>query len=122
MAQQIINNGESGLVVRNKLNLMFAELYGALVLPLKLPGINTNTQQVISADSFVQSIYISSTIGNPSIRIGITPNGEEILPEIQPGSFTQVTVEQYFSGDTNFYISISGGTVNIRFGLISKFY
>lgn len=41
MAQQIINNGESGLVVRNKLNANFTELYsGATGGVVSLPSVS----------------------------------------------------------------------------------
>jgi hypothetical protein len=122
MAQQVINNGESGLVVRNKLNSMFAELYAAVVLPLKLTGITGNTQQVIPVDTFLQAVYISATAGTPTIRIGTTPNGEEICPDVQPGSFQPVVVQQYFASGVTLYITLSGGTVNIRFDVIQDFY
>jgi hypothetical protein len=122
MAQQVINNGESGLVVRNKLNSMFTELYAAVVLPLKLTGIAGNTQQVIPVDTFLQAVYISATAGTPTIRIGTTPNGEEICPEVQPGSFQPVVVQQYYSAGVTLYITLSGGTVNIRFDVIQDFY
>lgn len=122
MAQQIINNGESGLVVRNKLNAMFSELYAAVVLPLKLNGITGNSQQIIPADTFLQAIYISATVGNPTIRIGTTPNGDEICPDVQPGSFQPVIIQQYYAAGVTLYLTLSGGTVNVRFDVIQDFY
>lgn len=122
MSQQIINNGESGLVVRNKLNSMFTEIYGALVLPLKLTGISANSQQIIPVDTFLQAIYISATAGTPTIRIGTAPNGQDICPDVQPGAFQSVLVQQYFSAGVTLYITLSGGTVNIRFDVIQDFY
>lgn len=122
MAQIPINNGQSGLVVRTALNSMFAEIYGAIVLPLKINGATGNTQQLIPADTYLQAIYISATAGTPTIRIGTTPNGEEICPDVQPGSFQPVLVQQYFSSGATLYITMSGGTVNIRFDVIQDFY
>lgn len=122
MAQQIINNLEGGLSVRNKLNSMFGELYAAIVLPLKLNGITGNTQQIIPVDTFIQALYMSATSGTPTIRIGTTPNGEEICPDVQPGAFQSVVVQQYFSAGVTLYITLSGGTVNVRFDVIQDFY
>jgi hypothetical protein len=122
MALQIINNGESGLVVRNKLNSMFSELYSAIVLPLKINGATGNTQQIIPVDTYLQALYMSATAGTPTIRIGTTPNGEEICPDVQPGAFQSVIVQQYFSAGITLYITLSGGTVNIRFDVIQDFY
>jgi hypothetical protein len=122
MAQQTINNLEGGLSVRNKLNSMFAELYSAIVSPLKLNGISANAQQVIPVDTYLQALYISATSGTPTIRIGTTPNGEEVCPDVQPGAFQSVIVQQYFSAGVTLYITLSGGTVNIRFDVIQDFY
>lgn len=122
MAQQIINNLESGLSVRNKLNTMFGELYGAVVAPLKQPGINGNTQQIIPVDTFLQAIYISPVSGTPVIKIGTTANGDEICPEIQPAGFQSVIVQQYFAVSTTLYITLSGGVVNLRYDVIQDFF
>lgn len=122
MSQIIINNGDSGLVVRNALNQMFTELYGAIVSPVKLPGVNSNTTQVISSDTFVEAIYLTATSGTPTVRIGTTPNGQEICPDVQPGSFQTVFVQQYFAVSTTLYITLSGGTINVRFDLTNNFF
>ena len=122
MSQIIINNGDSGLVVRNALNQMFTELYGAIVSPVKLPGVNSNTTQVISADTYVESIYLTATSGTPTVRIGTTPNGQDICPDVQPGSFQNIFVQQYFAVSTTLYITLSGGTINVRFDLTNNFF
>lgn len=122
MAQQTINNGDTGLAVRTALNGMFGELYGALVIPLKLTGVNANTNQDIPDNTFLQDIFISATVGTPTLRIGTTPNGTDIMPDTAPGSFSQVSVQQYIATATTLYITISGGTVNIRFGVLNNFY
>lgn len=122
MAQIPINNGQSGLVVRTSLNDMFTELYSAIVLPLKQNGISANAQQIIPSDTFLQAIYISATAGTPTIRIGTTPNGTDICPDVQPGAFQSVIVQQYFSGGATLYLTLSGGTVNVRFDVIQDFY
>lgn len=122
MAQIPINNGQSGLVVRTALNSMFGELYGAIVLPLKLNGISGNTQQIIPVDTYLQAIYMSATAGAPTIRIGTAPNGDDICPDVLPGAFQPVIVQQYFAAGATLYITMSGGTVNVRFDVIQDFY
>lgn len=122
MAQITIINGESGLSVRNALNGMFGELYGAIVQPLKQIGISSNVQQAIPVNTYVNGAFISTVSGNPTVRIGTTPNGQDICPDVQPGSLQPVLVQQYFSGGVTLYITISGGTVNIRFDVIQQFY
>lgn len=58
MAQQIINNGETGLVVRNKLNDNFTELYSGLVNPY--PRV-TAYADLPTASSATGLIYVVET-------------------------------------------------------------
>jgi hypothetical protein len=121
MAQVIINNGDSGLIARTALNGMFTELYGALILPLKLTGLNANTQQNFAANSYIQSIHLLRTAGTPTIRIGTTPNGTDILPDTSPADYAEIIENFYCQNLTTLYITISGGTVNVRFGVVNNF-
>lgn len=123
MPQITINNGDSGLTTRNALNSMFADLYGALVIPTKLDGVNVNTTLAILANAFIEYIAISAISGNPTIKIGTTPNGADIVPATAVGNFNLTQLQQYFLNAATLYITISGGgTVNIRFGVINNFY
>jgi len=123
MAQQTINNGESGLSVRNKLNNMFGELYNSLVIPMKLTGVSANTALALPANSYVKAIYVSKVTGSPTVRLGTAPNGQDIMPDTVIGAFNQVTVEQYFATLTSLYITITGGgSINIRVDILYNFY
>jgi hypothetical protein len=122
MAKITINNGDSGLVVRNALNNMFTELYSAITSPLKLNNISVNTEQVILANSYIGDIYITKKTGTPTIRIGTTPNGQDVVPEVSPGTLSQVTYQDYVSADTTLYITITGGAVDIRIGVLYNFF
>ena len=123
MAQQTINNGDSGLSARNKLNGMFTELYNSLIIPMKLMGINANTSVNIPANSYVKTIFISETTSTPTVRIGTTPNGTDIMPDTLVGAFSQTTIEEYFASLTTFYITITGGgAINVRVDIMYNFY
>lgn len=122
MGQTTINDGDSGLVVRTALNTMFGELYSALIVPTKIEGITGNTSQSIAANSYIDYLAITATAGSPTIRIGTTPNGTEICPDIEPGNFSSITVQEYFSTNSTLYITLSGGTVNLRIGLLNNFF
>lgn len=71
-----------------------------------------------NADSEIEKIYINRDSGTPTIRIGTTLNGEELVSE-------RVITDQY-KKDVNFssgfttasrtiYVTISGGSVDIAF-------
>lgn len=120
--QQTINNGDSGLDVRTKLNDMFTELYGASTLPIKIKNIGTNETQVIPENTLVQDLTLSKVSGTPVIRIGTTANGEEILADTNVGDFTQAAIDRFYSSNSTWYLTISGGVLNIRINVINNYY
>ena len=122
MSQQIINNGESGLVVRTKLNDMFSELYGNTAVPVKMPAIGANTTQVISANTFLQSLEVVKVSGTPILKIGTSPGGEELFPQMEITGFSQSNAQLYCPTDTTLYFTISGGVVNIRLDVINNYF
>lgn len=122
MAIQTINNGETGSAVRGKLNAMFSELYSSMNLPVKISNVSSNTTQALGANTFLQDISVSAVSGSPTVRIGTTPNGTDILPDTAPGSFSLVNVQEYFASATTLYITISGGTANFRMMVLNNYY
>lgn len=125
MAQQIINNGDSGLTTRNNLNSMFTEIYGAIVVPLKIPGINANTTQVIAANTYIEAISIAAANGSPTLRIGTTPNGTDIMPDTAIGASQSVSVQLYCANSTTLYFTLTGTgspSVNVRIDTLNNYY
>lgn len=125
MAQQIISDSESGLSARNALNSMFAELYAAIVQPIRILGAGGNTIQPILANTMVVQLQIRALTGSfPTVRIGTTPNGQDILDDtvINAAGYL-VSVQQYFSGAGNLYFTwtTGSGTVNVRIDVINNF-
>lgn len=127
MAQQIILNGESGLDVRNALNDMFAELYGLVLgyTPIKLTNVIANTIQAIPGNTLVAQIALIATSGTPTIRIGTTPNGIEIMDDtVIDGTDQQLLqVQEYFLTAGNLYITFTSGSgaLNIRIDVIYNY-
>lgn len=73
-----------------------------------------NYVQEILAGNFITYIFIVGKTGTPSINIGLTNGGGEILPTMAVGSSLTIKPEQYFAIDGNLYLNISGGgSVNI---------
>lgn len=123
MSQTIINNGDSGLTVRENLNNMFTELYGAFTIPIKLEGITGNAQQAIAANTWVEQLSVITTAGSPTIRIGTTPNGTDILEDTTSATVATASIKQYFGSATTFYITMTGtGTVNIRIDILTNYF
>ncbi len=112
MALQVIENGESGLAVRSALNGMFAELYAALAptTPVIIIDMNGNTIVDVSAGTLITNIYLVQQAGTVTLRIGITPNGQEILSDTVINGFQPIQAQQYFQADGTLYFTFSSGS------------
>ena len=124
MGLEQINNGQKGLSVRNALNSMLAQLYASISMPLKLANVSSNTQQVIPANTFLQAVSVSVSVisGTPTINIGTTGNGGEVIPTSELSGFTKFQIDQYFAAQQTLYITITGGTVSIRMDVLNSYY
>ena len=124
MAQVIINNGDSGLLTRTNLNNMFTELYGSLIMPIKLPGVASNTTQSLVANTYLQMVSIIPESGTATIRIGTSPNGTDIMADTLISGFQQVLVQEDFPSPATIYITFTSGTgtLNFRFDVIPNYF
>lgn len=124
MARIVINNGEDGLDVRNAINSMTQELYDSITVPIRMKNVQANAIQAIAGDTWVDKISVVGVAGAPVIRIGIIPNGQEILPDSPIGAnFPPITAQQYFAADGNIYITFSAaGTILVRMDVILNYY
>src|SRR5258708_2103162 len=114
MAQQPIANLEGGLAVRNAINGNFTELYAAITLPLKLPGINANAIQAIPANTLLWVILIQWVSGAPTVSIGTTGGGTEIMNPTLIVDLAQALPQLPFINAGTVYITITGvGVVNV---------
>lgn len=119
--QKYVTNGESGLASRNTINQNFTELYGSLVIPIKL-SITSNQTQAISANTYITQITLVPVGGTPSLDIGTTNGGGEILPDMAITGFTPIVVQQYFPTAALLYFNLSGiGSVNVRIDYIPNY-
>lgn len=123
MAQSLIQDNESGLDVRTALNNMFTELYGNIVQPIKILSASANVIQAIAANTMVVSIFIRPLSGAATLRIGTSPNGEQIMSDTLISIPTPIQVQQYFDGAGNLYFTWTSGasTVNIRIDVINNY-
>lgn len=123
MAQEIIHEGDSGLSCLNTINGNFTELYGAAQIPLKIKNVSANTTTVIPANSYVFSLYAIGVVETPTVRIGTTPNGTDIMADtVLNNQPSPVDLRELFTADTTFYITISDGTASFRFEIIYNFF
>jgi hypothetical protein len=119
--KQTINNGESGLTVRGKLNNMFSELYGSVVTPIKLSNISENITQIIPANTNIESLMIGVISGTPTVNIGTSiGNGDTLITSLLDG-INDFEIDSYFATQQTLYINVSGGVVSIRINITTSY-
>lgn len=122
MSRVIIINGESGLDVRNAINAMTSELYGAITnIPIKLSNKTGAFTQAILADTWVERISITPQSGVPDIKIGTTLHGDDLCPITQINNYLPVMIQTYFTDASTIYFEASGGNVNLRLDVINPY-
>lgn len=82
----------------------------------------TDSQPIgIDANTWVEKISFKTVSGNPTIRIGTSPNGTDIIKDILVNSSLPVIIQNHYLVQTSIYITISGGNVNIRVDFIKNY-
>lgn len=124
MAQQFVNDGDSGLVARTKINESIGELYASLPIAIKITGMNANYSQAIGPNVMIIAININPVTGGPiTLRIGTGPNGQDILPDTAIAAPQPMNVNQYFASAATLYFTFTSGsgTLNVRIDVINNF-
>lgn len=81
---------------------------------IEILGATTDVIQAIQEGNIVEKIYIIKNSGTLSIKIGLTPGGDEIYPDTNVDPFNNIQVQQYFAADGNLYFDLTGsGNINI---------
>ena len=122
MALETINNNESGLSVRTKLNSMFTELYSSEPVPVKLINQNADTLSAVVSGDYIPQITIKYVSGTPLIKVGTTLVGSDLIEETTITDFIIAKPEHYFSAPGNIYFTISGGAISIRIDKIQNYF
>lgn len=116
MAQQIIENNETGIAVRTALNDMFTELYSAVIPfnPIVIKPLSANTNVSVPAGILINQIYLIPETGVVNLRIGITPNGQEILADTVINFFQPIQAQQYFEAPGTLYFTFTSGSGSLN--------
>jgi hypothetical protein len=122
MPQQIINRGttpndgtgDTAYIFTGKTNANFTEVYGNLNLPIKTLNQTGAFTQDIPANTWVERIIVLPQSGTPTIEVGTTLGGSDILPPTLIGNSLPIMIQEYFTNETTLYFTVSGGNVNKR--------
>ena len=88
--------------------------------PLILTNVIGDVSVSIPENSYIQNFFIKPLTGTPSIRIGTTVGGNDILDDILIDIFLIQKYEELYNSSDSIYFTISGGKVNIRVDLITS--
>jgi len=91
-----------------------ALLSGVGNTPIQLTSQTGNITQAISANTWIDKISIFQAGGAPVVRIGTTPNGEDVMTDATVTTYAQVKPEVYTLAGNTLYFTINGGSVDIR--------
>jgi len=83
------------------------------------------SQQIaINTDTYVDSLALLPVTGTPTIRIGTTANGTDIMGDTVISGFNQVTVNKYFQAGGILYVtqSANNGTVSLRVNVSNNYF
>jgi hypothetical protein len=87
------------------------------VSPIGLLNQSGAFQYTIPANTYIYQIFGEILLSTPSVKIGLTPGGIEILPLTLINNTVLPILQQYFSVDTILYFNVSGGFANLSFDL-----
>lgn len=95
-----------------------------LFVPIRY-GKNVGSYSEVFGDSetFIKSIAVEKISGSPSVKIGITPGGNEILDTTAITDFAYIDAKQWFASGGTIYYEVSGsGSIGIRFDYESSYF
>lgn len=87
------------------------------MLPTSIIALQNQTGDftyTIPANTYVYQAFATLLLATPSIKIGTTLGGEDILPLTVVDPSTLDLVQSYFDSDTILYFSVVDGSVNLR--------
>jgi hypothetical protein len=88
---------------------------------LKLYNQTLGFSQAIGANSMVTGLFFTIVSGTPSVAVGTTVGGTDILESTLITGDMSVAIQQYFAANGYIYFTSSGGNVDVRIDLISDF-
>lgn len=82
---------------------------------------STGFSITLAANTFIDKILLRYISGTPLVKIGTTVGGTEILEEaeVESGQDLTILVTTSYSSETVYYITITGGVVNLTTSTIA---
>lgn len=89
--------------------------------PIKLQNKSLSFSTSITANTLVTNIYFNIISGTPTVQIGTTSMGTDLLEPMLITSDLPVEMFKYYLATESIYFYVINGSVNIRIDLISNY-
>lgn len=106
-----VPNGAGWITSRMNFNDFIAGVAGA---PIRGYNQSGNFNFPIPANTLVTSAYVFIVSGIPTVQIGITDMGTEILEPTLLSDDTPISISQKYSSSGNIYFYVTEGEVDVR--------
>ena len=114
--------GDTAYVFTGKINDNFDELYAQIPTPTILLNQSGSFTQGIATKTWLEKLVITPQVGTPTVKIGTTEGGNEILDTILVGDYLPVAIQKYFAAGVTLYFTAASGNINIRFDQTLQFF
>ena len=91
------------------------------ISPLALMGKTGAFSIVIPANTYFYQLFGNIVLSTPSITIGTTPGGNEILHTTLISTSALIPLTHYFANSTTLYFNVTGGTADLKLDLGHQF-
>ena len=113
--------GDPARTAFTKVNANFSELYAQIPVPTILVNQTGSVQQSITSNTWIDKIVVTPQIGTPSIMIGTTSGGSDLLANTLVGSSLVQMIQSLYLSGVNLYFTITSGNINIRIDNIPNY-
>jgi len=104
-------------IINGNVDIELSANSGVSMPPISVIGLQNKSDAFtisIPANSYIYQIFPNILLSTPSIKIGTTEGGEEVVAEVLVSNAIIPLLIQYFAIETILYVTISGGSVNMR--------
>lgn len=81
-------------------------------------------EQTVPDNTLLNSVSLFPAVGTPTIRIGTTDGGNEILADTEVVAFVKIELDKYFAAETILYVTTTDGDglVNVRMDVSRNYF
>ena len=112
-------------ITYENLNKEFTDYYDQAVQTELDQDKNSSYTKSIDADTKLESIDITHVSGTPTVRVGTSLGDDDVMRDREPvtgdNGDENSNISRTFKSSTTLYITISGGTVSIKWNIRNNY-